>query len=421
MLGRRFAGVGKTMSDVIVIGAGITGVTTAYYLAKQGYRVIVLEKESQAGMLTSYANGGQLSVSNSEVWNTWTNVWHGLQWMFNSSAPFRVGFPTPAKTVWLSKFLYHTAVGSYYKNTIKTIEMAMASQICYDKIRFYEKIKYDYSQKGILHFYTDEKTFEKSKQATHLYYTMGVNKEIINPQQVVEIEPTLEKFADTIVGGTYTKLDGMGDMHKFCVNLAEVCRQKYFVKFVYNADVQGITYKFSDYHQANLSDQVYRAKHIVICAGVYSNNLLSESHWVDDQSDNIGIYPVKGYSITIPKGQGTLPKVSLTDDKLKIVSTTLGDRLRVAGTAELAGWNLSINKRRIDPLMSWSQKYFPDLDYENAVPWAGLRPMTPSMMPVVRQHNLYKNIWFNTGHGHLGWTLGAYTAKQISNQIVQSS
>ena len=412
------------MTSAIVIGAGITGITTAYYLARQGFDVTVLEKEHTAGMLTSYANGGQLSVSNSEVWNTWPNVLHGIQWMFNSSAPLKVGFPTLSKSAWMTKFLLHTAIGSYKKNTMRTIEMGLAARNCYADIIEQESIEFDHAQNGILHFYNNQKSFEKAKESCKLYWDMNVDRHIITADQVIEHEPTLAHQADNIVGGTYTKSDGMGDIHKFCVNLAKVCETKYNVKFAYNTEVLSISYYDVGNSHIQTNDKDYGADHVVICAGVYSDHVAAKIHWLNETSgeysDLTGIYPVKGYSITVPRGNGILPTVSLLDDAAKIVSSTLGDRLRVAGTAELAGWNLDIRKQRTDPLLNWAKRYFPDLDYENVIPWAGLRPMSSDMMPVVRRHHAHRNIWFNTGHGHLGWTLAAYTAKQVSSMIVDA-
>lgn len=409
---------------VMVIGAGITGVTTAYYLAKRGFKVTVVDKEMGPGMLTSYANGGQLSVSNSEVWNTWSNVAHGVQWMFNPSAPLSVGFPSPKKLAWLMSFLYHTARGAYDRNTRHTIEMGLAARNLYAEIIREEGIEFDYSKQGILHFYQDAGLFEKAKSTCNLYRDMCVDRVPLTTQQVIDCEPTLAHRAHNIVGGTYTESDAMGDIHKFCRELARVCQDKYDVEFVYECEVTEIEHNRS----SHLKTMVTTTKigscgvdHVVICAGVYSGPVASNIYFIkgaDEAKDAPHIYPVKGYSLTIPRGQGTLPRVSLLDDAAKIVSSTLGDRLRVAGTAELAGWNFDIRKCRTDPLLRWARALFPDLDYENAVPWAGLRPMTPNMMPVFRRHKMYDSIWFNTGHGHLGWTLAPYTAQATCQLIM---
>lgn len=408
-----------TKGNAIVIGAGITGVTTAYYLAKRGFEVTVVDKESAPGMLTSYANGGQLSVSNSEVWNTWGNVGHGLAWMFDPSAPLSVGFPTPKKMSWLLAFLYHTARGAYDKNTRRTIEMGLAARNHYAEIMAEEGISFDYAKKGILHFYKDQKYFDNAKKACALYQDMSVDRVVLDRHQVIECEPLLASQADRIIGGTYTQSDAMGDIHKFCVNLAGVCQRKYGVRFVYDCEVVEIDHNRQKDAKINVLTNrgPYLANHVIICAGVYSSHVSDSIHFIkgaDEAKDLPRIYPVKGYSLTIPKGKGTLPQVSLLDDAAKIVSSTLGDRLRVAGTAELAGWNFDIRKCRTDPLLKWAKEHFPDLDYENVIPWAGLRPMTPNMMPVVRRHKVYQNVWFNTGHGHLGWTLAPYTAQATS-------
>jgi len=411
--------------NAIVIGAGITGVTTAYYLARQGFKVTVLDKEFTAGMLTSYANGGQLSVSNSEVWNTWSNVGHGFMWMFDSSAPLSVGMPDTKKIAWLTAFLYHTARGAYDRNTRRTIEMGLAARNLYSEIVSKEGIEFDYSKKGILHFYKDIKLFEKAKRSCDLYKDMCVDRVPLSRQQVIECEPALAHMADKIVGGTYTESDAMGDIHKFCVNLARVCQEKYGVRFIYDCEVTEIEHNRAKDAKIGVTTTcgMYHADHVVICAGVYSSHVSGNTHFIkgaDEYKDKPHIYPVKGYSLTIPKGNGTLPKVSLLDDAAKIVSSTLGDRLRVAGTAELAGWNFDIRKCRTDPLLHWARTMFPDLDYENVVPWAGLRPMAPNMLPVVRRHKVYENIWFNTGHGHLGWTLAPYTAQLTSRLIADA-
>lgn len=408
-----------------MIGAGIAGVTTAYYLARRGFEVTVVDKEFAPGMLTSHANGGQISVSNSEVWNTWNNVGHGVMWMFNPAAPLSVGFLGTKKLAWLTAFLYHTARGVYDRNTRHTISMGLAARNLYAEIMTEESIEFDYSKKGILHFYKDAKLFERAKRSCDLYKDMCVDRVPLSTQQVIDCEPTLAHMSDRILGGTYTQSDAMGDIHKFCVELAKVCERKYGVRFIYECQVTEIDHNRHTDIKIGVSTTkgLYVTSHVVICAGVYSSHVSDNIHFieaVDESKDKPHIYPVKGYSLTIPRGKGILPKVSLLDDSAKIVSSTLGDRLRVAGTAELAGWNFDIRKCRTDPLLSWARSLFPGLDYENAVPWAGLRPMTPNMMPVVRRHKIYENVWFNTGHGHLGWTLAPYTAQSTSQLIANA-
>lgn len=380
---------------VAVIGAGIAGITTAYYLAKQGYDVTVFEQEKYPAMRTSYANGGQISVSNSEVWNTWSNVNKGIKWMFSKDAPLLIN---PSldwdKYKWLIKFLYNTATNQYEKNTVETIRMGLLARYEYDKIVYSEKLNFDWSQSGILHFYKNETYFDSAKKAKTIYNANGVEWDILGPLQVKSIDPALKDIKH-IVGGAWTPSDSMGDIHKFCMELSKVLKEKYNVVFMQNWEIR-------HYEDVSYFDKVF------VCAGVGS------VAFAKTIGDSLPIYPVKGYSITINDPGTILPKVSLLDDQAKIVTSTLGNKFRVAGTAELAGENYDIRKERIEPLLNWVHTNFPDINTHDYSSWACLRPMTPNMLPIVRRSMKRTNVYYNTGHGHLGWTLAPYTAKTIT-------
>lgn len=380
-----------------VIGAGITGITTAYSLAKRGVDVTVIEAQPYAAMMTSYANGGQLSVSNSDVWTTWSNVFKAAKWVLRKDAPLLINPSfSLSKYRWLYKFLETTATGKAEINTKETIKIGLAARELYFKIAEEEKIDFDLTKKGILHFYKDEKYFEQAKHSCQLYWDLGVDRELLTPSQVRSIEPSLGD--SKILGGIYTPGDANGDIHKFCINLSEVLKNKYNVKFIYNFKIEQL-------------DKI-KSEKIVICAGIESARI---SKLIGDPLD---IYPVKGYSITIDVGTSdSAPTVSLLDDEAKIVSSRLGNRFRVAGTAEINGYNYDIRKDRVDPLISWVKNNFNGISTEHVVLWAGLRPMTPNMLPIVRRSKV-PNIWYNTGHGHLGWTLGAATAETIAENIL---
>ena len=382
---------------VYVIGAGITGVTTAYSLAKRGADVTVIESQPYSAMMTSYANGGQLSVSNSDVWTTWANIFKASKWVLRKDAPLLINPSfSLSKYRWLYKFLETTASGKAEINTKETIKIGLAARELYFKIAEEEKIDFDLTKKGILHFYKDEKYFEQAKHSCQLYWDLGVDRELLTPSQVLSIEPSL--VDSKILGGIYTPGDANGDIHKFCMNLSEVLKNKYNVKFIYNFKIEQL-------------DKI-KSEKIVICAGIESTRI---SKLIGDPLD---IYPVKGYSITIDVGTSdSAPTVSLLDDEAKIVSSRLGNRFRVAGTAEINGYNYDIRKDRVDPLISWVKNNFNGISTEHVVPWAGLRPMTPNMLPIVRRSKV-PNIWYNTGHGHLGWTLGAATAETIAENIL---
>jgi D-amino-acid dehydrogenase len=380
---------------VAVVGAGIAGLTTAYYLAREGHSVVVYEQERYPAMRTSFANGGQVSVSNSEVWTTWGNVKKGIRWMFCKDAPLLIRPRLDwAQWRWMAKFLYYTATGAYEKNTKETIRLGLVSRDLYKNIIHEEQLSFDQSPSGILHFYKDEQYFEAAKQAQDIYRKNGAEWDIVDTKGVKELDSTLEKVQG-IVGGAWTLGDWTGDIHKFCIQLSEVLATKYGVTFHYNWKIN---------HLEELS--FYDA--IVVANGVGSEKL------ANSVGDSLGIYPVKGYSITInnvdPKH---LPTVSLLDDQAKIVTSTLGNRFRVAGTAELAGENYDIRRDRIQPLLDWVHINFPDINTHDYSQWACLRPMTPNMMPVVGQSNKNPKVFYHAGHGHLGWTLSPATAKQL--------
>jgi D-amino-acid dehydrogenase len=387
---------------IAVIGAGIAGITTAYYLARAGHEVTVYDQEPYPAMRTSYANGGQVSVSNSEVWTTWGNVKKGIKWMFKKDAPLLIRPQLDYKQWrWIAKFLYATATNQYEKNTGETIRMGLESSKLYKEIIYTEKLSFNQSPSGILHFYKDEKYFEAAKQAQGIYRKNGCEWDIVDTQRVKDLESKLENVND-IVGGAWTMSDWTGDIHKFCIELERVLQHKYNVHFVYNS----VTTKDSMKHLVSTYDAV------VVSAGVGSVDI---AKYVGDTLD---IYPVKGYSITINNvDPRRLPTVSLLDDQAKIVTSTLGNRFRVAGTAELAGENYDIRHDRIKPLLDWVHTNFPHINTHDYSSWACLRPMTPNMMPIVRQSDKNSKVYYNTGHGHLGWTLAPATAHKITNII----
>jgi D-amino-acid dehydrogenase len=398
---------------MVVIGGGITGVTSAYALVQQGFEVTLIEKNRYPGMETSYANGGQLSASNAEVWTHPSTLIKGIKWMFKSDAPLLMNpMPTWHKLSWMAEFV--AAIPKYKDNTIATAQLAIASREHHFAWAAAEGIEFDHKREGILHFYRDKKGFEHAGQVSKLLAKGGLARRAVTPEEMRAIEPTLH---GQYYGGYYTESDSTGDIHKFTYGLAKAC-ERLGVRILNNHEVQSVA---ANGHSAFVQvvhggdTDTLTFDGIVICAGVHSRRLAAQL------GDRINVYPVKGYSITVnlpdASSQAAAPQVSLLDDATKLVTSRLGDeRFRVAGTAEFNGLNWDIRADRIQPLITWVNQCFPDIDTRKVVPWAGLRPMMPNMLPRVGAGKI-RNVFYNTGHGHLGWTLGAITAHQLAQAV----
>lgn len=394
-----------TNKTICVVGAGIAGLTVAYYAVKKGYKVTVIDEEHYPAMRCSYANGGQISVSNSEVWNTWANIGKGIKWILKKDAPLLIRPSLDLdKAIWLAKFLYHTAVNDYARNTAQTIRLGLEARKCYNDIGLDDNIAYNRLNTGILHIYKNENYFQSAIRVKELYNANGCEWDIIdNYSDILRIEPMLHQ-TDGIVGAIYTKSDFVGDIHKFCTNLANLLETYYYVDFYYNRKVDNLA-------------ELFKYDKIVIANGIGSKALAKTI------GDKIPVYPVKGYSITIKantvKNVTHMPKVSLLDDESKIVSSFLDGNLRVAGTAEFAGENYDIRSDRIKPLLNWVHDNFTNVNAHDYSSWACLRPMTPNMMPIYTRSKKNERVYYHTGHGHLGWTLAPYTAKLLIQEMSQ--
>jgi D-amino-acid dehydrogenase len=405
------------MSRIAIIGAGITGVTTAYALSERGHDVTVFERHRYAAMETSFANGGQLSASNAEVWNSMATVLKGLRWMFTRDAPLLLN-PAPSwhKYSWMGEFLRQ--IPNYRANTVETVRLAIAAREHLFGIAEREGIDFDLEQRGILHMYQQKKDFDTAAKVNLLLQMGGLDRRAVTSDEMRALEPTLQ---GDFHGGFFTPSDSTGDIHKFTRGLAEACERR-GVRFHYDTQIADIEqrgdgpFAMRVLHGGNPGDeQQHGFDRIVVCAGVASREIASML------GDHVNIYPVKGYSITVclddAASREGAPWVSLLDDSAKIVTSRLGaDRFRVAGTAEINGFNRDIRSDRIAPLVDWTRRYFPGVATSRVIPWAGLRPMLPSMLPKVGSGKR-RGVFYNTGHGHLGWTLSAATAHSIAERM----
>jgi len=404
------------MRSIAVIGGGIAGVTSAYALAQRGFAVTLFEKHRYPAMETSFANGGQLSASNAEVWTHPSTLLKGLKWMLKGDAPLLVHpRPTWHKLSWFAEFV--ASIPRYRENTIATARLAVAAREHLFAWAQAEGIAFDLKKEGILHIYRDRAGFEHAGEVSRLLAAGGLPRRAVTPAEMRAIEPTL---AGSYYGGYFTESDSTGDIHKFTVGMAGAI-ERLGVRCEYGAEVRSVR---SDGQRATVTlarggeRELHQFDGLLVCAGVASRALASQL------GDRVNIYPVKGYSITVnlldAHSQASAPSVSLLDDETKLVTSRLGaDRFRVAGTAEFNGYNKDIRADRIRPLVDWVNTCFPGVSTRQVVPWAGLRPMMPDMMPRVGRGRR-ANVFYNTGHGHLGWTLSAITADMIADETLQT-
>ena len=403
------------MTRIAVIGAGVTGVTTVSSLMDRGFDVTLFDRNRYPAMQTSYANGGQLSASNAETWNRWPMVFKGLKWLAKKNAPLLVN-PRPSwhKYSWMAEFI--RAIPHYEANTTETARMAIAArEVLLEKAKRHG-VDFDCVQRGILHFYKTREEFDHAGEVTRMLAAGGLERRAVTPEEIRQLEPTLE---GDFVGGYYTESDFTGDIHRYTRGLADGCQAE-------GADMRFET----EIHQVSRHDRGVdiRWQHgeeqqtesfdaVVVCAGVDSRRIARQL------GDRVNVYPVKGYSITVSlddeESRQAAPWVSLLDDDAKVVTSRLGeDRFRIAGTAEFNGFNLDIRSDRVEPLVRWCESYFPGIRTDRVIPWAGLRPMMPDMMPRVGPGR-QSNVFYNTGHGHLGWTLSAITAETVADAVLQ--
>lgn len=403
------------MSRIAIIGAGITGVTTAYALVQRGFSVTVLERHRYAAMETSFANGGQLSASNAEVWNSRATVLKGLKWMFTRDAPLLMN-PRPSwhKYSWIGEFLRE--MPNYRANTADTVRLAIAAREHLFRIAERERIDFDLERRGILHFYATREEFDAACKVNEILNGAGLDRRAVSAEEIASIEPALH---GDFHAGFFTPSDSTGDIHKFTRGLANACA-RHGVEFRYETSVTALDERGGrmtlNVEQAGEASEL-QFDGVVLCAGVGSRAFASMV------GDHVNVYPVKGYSITVclddAASRAHAPWVSLLDDRAKIVTSRLGeDRFRVAGTAELNGFNRDIRADRIAPLVEWTRRHFPDVSTARVIPWSGLRPMLPDMLPKVGRGRR-PGVFYNTGHGHLGWTLSAATAELVAESVLQ--
>ena len=398
---------------ILVLGAGVVGVTSAWYLAADGHEVSVIERQPDVAMETSFANGGQISVSHAEPWANPGAPLRVLKWLGREESPLLWRLRADlAQWRWGLDFLAECRPARTRRNIQAIVQLGLYSRARLQALRRELGLAYDALERGILHFYTEEGEFRSALRQAAVMREFGCDRQGKSAAECVAIEPALRDSTAALVGGTYTASDESGDARQFTAALTARCRE-HGVNFRFDTVVAAIETGSGKNCTVRLADgSVIGADAIVVALGSYSPLLLEQLGY------RLPVYPAKGYSITVPLRQGDVaPTVSLTDDGRKLVFSRLGERLRVAGTAEFNGYDQSINVARCRALVRRTEEVFPSLRERSGVElWAGLRPATPGNVPIIARLGS-SNLWVNTGHGTLGWTLACGSARLMADQI----
>ena len=402
---------------VIVLGAGLLGVTSAYFLRQQGHDVTVVDRQAAAAAETSFANGGQISVSHAEPWANPSAPLKVLKWLGQEDAPLLFRLRADARQWrWGLQFLRECTPARTRHNIEQIVRLGTYSRDTLQHLRRDTGIAYDQRTQGILHFYTSQKEFDAAEAPAAQMRDLGCDRRVISADEAVKIEPALAHIRPKLAGATYTSEDESGDANRFARELVKLCEVE-GVNFLMSHTVTALRTAGGEIDHVEATDsegrfQRLRADAYVLAMGSLSP-LLAKPLGIE-----LPIYPAKGYSVTMPvKDASMAHQVSLTDDEYKLVFSRLGDRLRIAGTAELNGYDRDLNRVRCEAIVRRVEELFPGAgDAARAQFWTGLRPATPSNVPIIGRAKVGK-LFLNTGHGTLGWTHACGSGKSIARIV----
>ncbi|MRX08754.1 FAD-dependent oxidoreductase [Pseudoduganella sp. FT25W] len=394
---------------VVILGSGVIGVTSAYYLAKAGHDVTVLDRQPGPALETSFANAGQISPGYASPWAAPGIPLKAMKWMLQRHAPLSI---TPDGTLfqlqWMWQMLQNCNAERYAINKERMVRLAEYSRDCFKALRASTSIAYEGRQQGTTQLFRTQEQMDAAAKDISVLEETGVPYELLSREQLVGAEPGLAR--NKLVGGLRLPNDETGDCQLFTTRLTAMA-EELGVKFRYGMDITGLVTEGDAIKGVKCGDELVTAESYVVAMGSYSTALLKELV-------QIPVYPLKGYSITVPIVNASAAPVStILDETYKIAVTRFDDRIRVGGMAEIAGFNTELNPRRRETLEMVVNDLFPGAgDTAAASFWTGLRPMTPDGTPIVGRTGL-RNLYINTGHGTLGWTMSCGSAQLLSDII----
>lgn len=400
---------------IAVIGAGVIGTTTAWYLARHGHEVTVVDRAAAPADETSQANGALLHASHAEPWNAPGVLWDLLRWIGREDSPLLLRpIRIPQMAGWGLRFLRYSRRHHFDRSTRINAQLAVYSLQMIRELRRSTGIQYDDAQQGIIKIFRDQASLDKALYASRLMDEMGVRYSVLDARGTVALEPAFRDIEHELSGSIHYPDDESGDARLFTLRLADLARQS-GVRFLMETEVRRLLRDGSRIIALDTSQGSIEADTYVLAAGSYSPLLARQVGL------KLPIYPVKGYSVTVPRGNWSgSPAIPLIDDANKVVLTVLGERLRMAGTAEFAGYDLWLNRARAEGVLNQVLKSFPSLeahvDREALSPWCGLRPVSADGVPILGSTPL-DNLYLNCGVGHLGWTFACGLASLLADHI----
>jgi D-amino-acid dehydrogenase len=396
---------------VLVLGSGVVGVTTAYYLARAGHEVTVVDRQPGPALETSFANAGQISPGYASPWAAPGIPLKAFKWLFQRHAPLAI---RPDGTLfqlqWMWEMYRNCSADRYAVNKERMVRLAEYSRDCIRELRRDTGIAYEGRQQGTLQLFRTQAQFDGAAKDIEVLRDAGVAFEVLNREQLGNAEPALDRVRDKLVGGLRLPNDETGDCQLFTTRLTQMARDL-GVRFEFDTEIQRLETTGDDITAVHTSRGVYTAERYVLALGSYSRLLLADRFPVP-------VYPLKGYSLTVPIVDAARAPVStILDETYKIAVTRFDDRIRVGGMAEISGYSKALNPARRETLELVVNDLFPGGgDLARASFWTGLRPMTPDSTPIVGATPL-RNLFLNTGHGTLGWTMACGSASVIADLV----
>ncbi|MFQ2687480.1 D-amino acid dehydrogenase [Aeromonas caviae] len=398
--------------DIVVLGGGVVGVTSAWYLAKAGHKVTLLERRDGVALETSHANAGQISPGYASPWAAPGIPLKAAKWLLQKHAPFTVR-PTsdPFQLRWMLKMFANCTPAAYAVNKGRMVRLAEYSRDCMKQLRGELALDYEGRQLGTLQLFRSQAQRDASQRDIAVLEEYGVPYQSLNADGCEEVEPALARVRGKVVGGLRLLGDETGDCFRFTQALADEAR-KLGVSFVFNCAIDEVEIAKGRAVAVRAGEQRFQADAIVCALGSYGTGFLRPL------GIELPVYPVKGYSLTLPMTDAEgAPRSTVLDETYKVAITRFDERIRVGGMAELSGFNLALNPRRHDTLAMVVRDLFPQGgNLEQATFWTGLRPMTPDGTPLVGPSPI-PGLWLNTGHGTLGWTMAAGSGQLLSDLI----